>query len=125
MEIVRCDPLFSSGPPELSFHSAMHAEHCLKEGSVYEFETSNYHIKTTTKKEWDIVTTRMPVAPSEARHGRRVPVLAELALLPTSIKANLYIFEIISLVLYTGPMVSEVIAFFGSFVRLAEFLGGF
>jgi hypothetical protein len=38
-------------------------------------------------------------------HGRVIPKLAELEKLPISRRADLKLFEIIMLVLYTGPMV--------------------
>ena len=83
----------------------MYNEHCLKAGCDYEFETSNYNIKTTANREWNLVVNNEPLAPSEAGHGRRVPALGELELLPMTAKANLCLAEIIALVLYTGPMV--------------------
>ena len=96
---------FAPGAPDLSFQKAMYTEHCLNKGCDFEFETSNYHIKTTAKREWDVVVHNEPLAPSEAGHGRKVPALGELELLPLSKKANLCLAEIIALIMYTGPMV--------------------
>ena len=84
----------------------MYSEHCVHPGCDFEFETSNYHIKTTAKREWSIVVYDEPLMPSEAGHNRIVPALEELVHLPMSTKANLCFVEIIALVLYTGPMVS-------------------
>jgi hypothetical protein len=100
----------------------MYCEHCLKAGCDYEFETSNYHIKTTASREWSIVVNNGTLGPSEAGHGRKVPTLGELELLPMSIKANLCIAEIIALVLYTGPMVSCVLRYCIVLVQLMLFL---
>ena len=78
----------------------------MNQGCDFEFETSNYHIKTTAQREWSIVVHNEPLTPSEAGHDRRIPALDELELLPMSTKANLCRAEIIALVLYTGPMVN-------------------
>ncbi len=59
-------------------------------------------------REWDVVTNTKPLAPSEADHGRIIPVLDDLMRLPMSVKASLYLYEVIALVLYTGPMVSAI-----------------
>jgi hypothetical protein len=81
----------------------------VKPACDFEFETSNYHIKTTASREWNVVVKNDPLSPSESSHGRRVPSLGELELLPMSTKANLSLAEIIALVLYTGPMVSCIL----------------
>jgi hypothetical protein len=39
------------------------------------------------------------------RHGRRIPVIDELMVLPITMKAKLCREEVIAVVLYTGPMV--------------------
>ncbi len=78
----------------------------MKPGCDFEFETSNYHIKTTASREWNVVVQNEPLSPSESGHDRRVPAQGELELLPMSTKANLSLAEIIALVLYTGPLVS-------------------
>ncbi len=75
------DVIFESGAPDLSFQRAMYSEHCVNPGFDFEFETSNYHIKTTARREWNIVVQNEPLAPSESGHGRRLPALDELELL--------------------------------------------
>ncbi len=83
----------------------MKAEHCTKLGCDIEFETSNYHIKTTARREWAVVVEKEPLTSSEDGHGRRVPNLDELKDLSLTKKAKILHIEIVSLVLYTGPMV--------------------
>ncbi len=94
------------GIPDIEFDKAMQAEHCTKLGCDIEFETSNYHIKTTAKREWAVVVEKEPLTSSEDGHERRVPDIEELKVLPITIKAKILQIEIIALVLYTGPMVS-------------------
>ncbi len=84
----------------------MWAEHCTKQGTDFEFETSNYHIKTSSKREWLIVVEGENFKPGEDCHGRKIPSLDSLTQLDMSKKAGLLKIEIITLVLYTGPMVS-------------------
>jgi hypothetical protein len=83
----------------------MRAEHCTKDGSGIEFKTSKEK-KKTSKREWEIVVDRKPLQPGEDGGGRTIPNIDDLMLNPMSVKANLLKIEIISLVLYTGPMVS-------------------
>jgi hypothetical protein len=84
----------------------MYAEHCTKLGCDIEFETSNYHIKTTARREWAVVVDKDPLTSTEDGHARRVPDIEELKVLPMTVKAKILHIEIIALVLYTGPMVS-------------------
>ncbi len=84
----------------------MKAEHCTKLGCDIEFETSNYHIKTTAGREWAVVVEKEPLMSSEDGHDRRIPDIEELKVLPLTIKAKIIQIEIVALVLYTGPMVS-------------------
>jgi hypothetical protein len=84
----------------------MKAEHCSKFGCDIEFETSNYHIKTTANREWKIVVEKEPLTSSEDGHDRRIPDVVELKKLPITEKAKILPIEITALVLYTGPMVS-------------------
>lgn len=86
----------------------MEAEHCRLTGHDYEFETSNYKIKTYPQKEWNIVRRQQNPDPSEMGHGRRIPNVEELLELPDSRAANLLLIEVIMLTLYTGPMVGSM-----------------
>jgi hypothetical protein len=83
----------------------MKAEHCSKQGSGFEFETSKKK-KKTPQREWAIVVDREPLKSGEDGGGRTIPKIEELMLLPMTVKANLLRIEVIALVLYTGPMVS-------------------
>jgi len=87
-------------------------EHCNKQGHDFEFTTSNYKIKTTSKKEYDVVVNSAPVDPADMMHSRRIPNLKELHELEMSKGADLRMIEIIMLVLYTGPMVSSILTVF-------------
>ena len=81
-------------------------EHCKKGGHDYNFETTNYKIKTTSKKEYEIVVGKATVDPADMMHSRRIPNLEELQKMEMSKTAGLMRIEIIMLVLYTGPMVT-------------------
>jgi hypothetical protein len=96
-----------AGAPDLAFKEAVKLEHCDKEGHDFEFTTSNYKIKTTSKKEYNIVVNNEPVDPADMMHSRRIPNLKDLKELEMSKTADLRMIEIIMLVLYTGPMVSS------------------
>jgi hypothetical protein len=98
-DMIPCFP----GEPVLSdIPKAMEAEHCHR-GRV-EFTTPN--MKTTTcEVEWTIVS-HCDESKADMRRGRRIPNIDELLELDVSKSANLTRDEVISLVLYTGPMVS-------------------
>ena len=81
----------------------MRAEHC--ERGDPEFETTNYGLRTTPRREWDLVVGRAPLSEAEAANGRRVPDVAGLAGLELAVQAGLTAPEIVAVVLYTGPMV--------------------
>jgi hypothetical protein len=101
-----------AGAPDLAFDEAVMLEHCNKQGHDFEFTTSNYKIKTTSKKEYDVVVNSAPVDPTDMMHSRRIPNLKELHELEMSKGADLRMIEIIMLVLYTGPMVSSILTVF-------------
>ena len=84
----------------------MKAEHCSKTCSNDEFETLNYAIKSTPYREWCLVVDKEQVLPEpDMRHGRRIPDIDELMALDVTKRAKLSRFEVIAVVLYTGPMV--------------------
>ncbi len=87
-------------------------EHCVKKGHNFEFVTSNYKIKTTSKKEYSLVLGEAKPDPEDMMHSRRIPNLAELQELEMSKSAGLLRIEVIMLVLYTGPMVRSTLLVF-------------
>jgi len=100
----------------------MTAEHCKMKGHDLEFTAPNYRITTTPKEEWNLVAERRGKDPEvfkkwlgnqkrkvglgKRHHGRRIPDVDKLVELEASKKAELKDFEVIAIVLYTGPMVS-------------------
>jgi Ca2+-binding EF-hand superfamily protein len=89
-----------------NFFDAMEAEHCSREGCNYTFETSNYtKLKTHPKKEWEIVLGKMPCPKEDMKGCRRIPKIKDLLLLPLANRSDLKEFEVIAVVLYSGPMV--------------------
>jgi hypothetical protein len=82
----------------------MKDEHCARFDSEKTFETSNYKIVTTPQREWDIVVN-CDVSQADMRAGRRIPVINELMKLHITMDARLTDYEVISVVIYTGPMV--------------------
>jgi hypothetical protein len=96
----------AAGNPSLKFLKSMEAEHCARFDSARPFTTNNYHVTTTPQAEWRIVLT-CDEAAADMRCDRRIPVLAELMEREVAKTASLSDFEVISVVLYTGPMVSR------------------
>ena len=95
-----------AGSAHLDFYNAMVAEHCTKEGSLFEFETPNYAIKSTPRREWILVEGKdKDLSEQDMRFGRRIPDINELMTLDVSKRAKLIKAEVIAVVLYTGPMV--------------------
>jgi hypothetical protein len=84
----------------------MEAEHCARFDSTRRFTTTNYSVTTTPQAEWRIVLTGDEAA-ADMCCGRRIPLLAELMEREVAKTADLSDFEVISVVLYTGPMVSR------------------
>jgi hypothetical protein len=87
----------------------MRAEHCSKGGHDYIFTTSNYFITTTPCREWlqcvgDEHGVRLPVPPDDLRGGREIKDIHRLLQLDSAVKAGLQECEVISLLLYSGPM---------------------
>ena len=75
-------------------------------GFDYELETSNYHIRTTPRKEWEIVVNRdLKLAEKDMHHNRRIPDIDALMFEPSVVRAKLGKCEVIATVLYTGPLV--------------------
>lgn len=83
----------------------METEHCLMSNSRISFTTSNYLVTTCPADEWCIVVQRDGRVKADMRHERRIPDVDELILGNEAQQAGLQRVEIISVVLYTGPMV--------------------
>jgi len=92
------------GAPSLEFLKAMRAEHCSKGGCDLEFTTTNYHVTTTPRKEWEILLGLRECPESDRGHGRTLQTIEELSTLSLAKKAGLQEIEIIAVCLYTGPM---------------------
>lgn len=90
---------------------SMEAEHCSMQGHNVEFVTSNYQVTTCPEKEWAIVVAGNKEA-ADMRHKRVIPELAECK---KKNDANLIEEELISVIMYTGPMVSIFIYSFPHF----------
>ena len=91
--------------PDPNFDKSIEAEHCEKAGNSFEFESSNYKIKTTPKKEYENVVGRRQLDETEKLHNRVIPDPKKLEDLKASKEAKLLAVEILMLTLYTGPMV--------------------
>ena len=93
------------GAPNSKFKQGMELEHCSKYGCDIEFTTSNYKITTTPKLEWNITVNHHPCPEENIVHGRKIRKLSEVMEVSLVLKAKLIEEEVISIVLYTGPMV--------------------
>jgi hypothetical protein len=92
----------TSGHPDIQFLKAMHAEHCTMPGCERPF-TSSHNKITTPKIEWALVNDNKSREPKFKT--RRIPDIDQLEQLDSSVQARLKKFEIIAVVMYTGPMV--------------------
>jgi hypothetical protein len=94
-----------TGSPHPEFLKAMEAEHCSKGGCDMQFTTGNYIITTTPKAEWRIVID-CDSSLADMRHHRRIPDVKDIvSRSKLAHEAGLKLFEVIAVVLYTGPMV--------------------
>ncbi len=94
-----------TGLPNVKFMEAMFAEHCSKKDSNIEFTSSNYKVTTTPNKEWMIVV-KGEHSLADKGNGRIIPDISELMRSETVKVAKLFTYEVIAVVMYTGPMVS-------------------
>jgi hypothetical protein len=93
------------GSPNVEYLKAMEAEHCAKAGCDLEFTT--LHKKTTTPKaEWSLVIAKRNMD-AEMHSKRRIPDIDLLEQSDLVQQAKLSRFEIMAVILYTGPMVSS------------------
>ena len=82
----------------------MRSDHCDHDDSDTEFVTLNYGLQSTARKEWNIVVT---VDKTKEINGRIIPDYRVLLKSETANSAvpKLVDCEIVSTILYTGPMV--------------------
>ena len=92
----------------------MEDEHCHRKDSDEKFETLNYSITTTPRKEWTVIDNaanadtkgrKTPNGEEVITKGRKIPNVKELMQSETTKTANLRDCEITAVVMYTGPMV--------------------
>ncbi len=98
-----------TGAPNIErIYEAMESEHTKKPGSDVEFTTSNYKITTTPRNEWEYVVKKKKVENDlHLKFDRRIPDIEKLLKDDETVKgADLSEDEVISVVLFTGPMVS-------------------
>ncbi len=88
----------------MEYLKAMEAEHCTNACCDKNFTAMHDKI-TTPKAEWDLIVTKDNRSANKSSK-RRIPDLDALEQLELSRKAGIRRFEIIAVVLYTGPMVS-------------------
>jgi hypothetical protein len=94
-----------AGTPNLNFMSAMEAEHCARFDSNLLFTANNYKVTSTPKKEWHIVM-KCDTTDADMSHGRQIPEISKLMQSEVAKISKLSDYEVVSVVLYTGPMVS-------------------
>jgi hypothetical protein len=81
----------------------MQSEHCNSFDSRISFTTNNYRITTTPREEWNIVVN-LDTSKADMQHGRRLQKIEDLLIQEEAKGSKLSRPEIISAVLYTGPM---------------------
>lgn len=79
-------------------------EHCIKGGHDVMIETTNYRLKTTPKKEWQILVEGH-LSLADMGHNRVVKHIDDYLQLDSVRLAKLSKPEVIAVVLYTSPMV--------------------
>jgi hypothetical protein len=92
------------GMPHLEYFRAMEMEHCRDTGSDIYFTTRNYGICTFARQEWEVVVRGRRPPPEHMSHGRILRDIGEMMHCESVKKSKLRDVEVISLVLYTGPM---------------------
>jgi hypothetical protein len=99
--------LSNAGAPNLDFIPGMEKEH----RSQVQFKTPTYNVETSPYQEWKAVLNRkLPLG--QEKNNRRMPDYEQLSQSdkwrPQNHRANLWDEEIIAIILYTGPMVSNL-----------------
>mmetsp|Transcript_54968 Transcript_54968/g.115031 ORF Transcript_54968/g.115031 Transcript_54968/m.115031 type:complete len:480 (-) Transcript_54968:15-1454(-) len=97
------------GAPNLKFLEGIESEHTEMAGCDRGFTTSNYLVTTTPRKEYDIATGKQECPEKDMldrkqRKVRRIQKIDMLTTLEVCKRAGLMDYEILALVLYTGPM---------------------
>ena len=94
----------TAGHPNPRFKDEMEAEHCIKFGHSICFTSSNYKIVTCPSNEWSIADLNK-LENADMRHERRIPKIDDLMDHAIAKQSQLKKFEVLAVVLYTGPMV--------------------
>jgi len=92
------------GFPHLRFFQAMEAEHTSMAGCEMQFTTRNYGITTTPKAEWGVVVKGHRPPAEHMLYGRIVDSVDEKLQCAQARKAGLRREEVISIIMYSGPM---------------------
>jgi hypothetical protein len=106
---LRCTEAGVEGAPHPNLSKGMEEEHCIKAGHNAEFVSSNYGVRTTPRKEYEIATGEYEIAtgrpcPAEdmldkqGRIVRAVRRIEDLKLLPLVQKADLTEDEVVAVV---------------------------
>ena len=85
----------------------MKREHCGAPDSKVKFKTSNYDLITCPSEEWRVVENCDKMMEKKSAHNRVIPDYRELMKSDLAQRARLSDSEIIAVILYTGPMVSN------------------
>jgi hypothetical protein len=83
----------------------MQSEHCSSFDSHLSFTAFNYGITTTPRNEWHVVVY-CDVSNADMKNGRKLQKIEDLLKQEQAKGSKLSRPEVISVVLYTGPMVS-------------------
>ena len=77
--------MYVAGAPHPNLSKGMEEEHCVKAGCNDEFISSNYGVRTTPRKEYEIATGRRACPPEDMldRKGRKVRVERSIQALTT------------------------------------------
>lgn len=103
------------GVPHLDFKREMLREHCVRYGCNTQFTTRNYGITTTPRQEWKYIVSDVlgesgqlqegvPCPQDQMGNGRKIGSISDLMQLPLVGQAGLNDYEVLALVLYSGPM---------------------
>jgi hypothetical protein len=103
------------GVPHLDFKREMLREHCVRYGCNTQFTTRNYGITTTPRQEWKYIVSDalgesgqllegVSCPEDQMKNGRKIGSISDLMQLPLVQQAGLNDYEVLALVLYSGPM---------------------
>jgi len=104
---MSAEKAWCAGYPHPEIEKGMESEHCeISLGCDVEFTTTNYEIKTTPKREYDIARN-VQECPEEDKKDkkkktdkiiRKVKKIDELVEMPTAVQAKLTFFEVLAIV---------------------------